>query len=101
MSWNWNEEMEQKTYESKGAVTISTEEYRDMITKMYALHAAGQKEHDDWRKEYKRADDLQKKLDEAEKRLVSFDVWLEDDDASKAKYKLWKVEQLEKKGAKE
>lgn len=60
MSWNWRDEKEQKQYELKGTVTISTEEYRDLISDVYELQAKGQKEHDDWYKEYQRANELEK-----------------------------------------
>lgn len=65
MSWSWKEEIEKKEYETKGTVTISTEEYRDLIAMNYELQQRGQKEHDDWYKEYNRAN----KLEESNKKL--------------------------------
>ena len=92
MSWSWNEEIEKKDYETKGTVTISTDEYRDMIRQMYDLHRAGQKEHDDWYQMMKERDSYKDKYETDHKRLVEFDAWLEDDGESKTKFKLWKVE---------
>lgn len=96
MSWNWNEELEEREYETKGTVTISTEEYRDMLKQIYSLQSAGQKEHDDWYSMMKERDALKTKFENADTELTQIKAWLEDDDASKTKFKLWKVEQEEK-----
>lgn len=73
MSWNWKEEEEKKEYEAKGTVTISTEEYRDLIERVQELKAAGQREHDDWYKEYCRAGDLEKKVKALEEKIAEVD----------------------------
>lgn len=93
MSWNWNEEAEVKEYETKGTVTIGTDEYRDLITEIERLRASGQKEHDDWYKELREKDNYKAKLDEAEAKLNKIEAWFEEDGESKTKFKLWKVEQ--------
>lgn len=62
MSWNWSTDDEEKVYDVKGTVTISTEEYRDLIAKVYELKAKGQKEHDDWYEQYKECERLKKDM---------------------------------------
>lgn len=96
MSWSWNEQEEEKIYEMHGTVTISTEEYRDLIRGLCELRAKGQKEHDDWRHEYTRANDLEKRLKSCEEKLIEINSWLDSDDSLRPKFKLWKVERLEK-----
>lgn len=61
MSFNWCGEVEEKEYESS-EVTISTEEYRDLISDVARYHFAGQKEHDDWYREYRKREELESKL---------------------------------------
>lgn len=93
MSWSWKEEREVKQYDTKGTVTISTEEFRDLINEANDLRMAGQKEHDDWYREYTRANDLQTKLDAVSKQLDSLETWLKDDIDSLKNYKLWRIDQ--------
>lgn len=97
MSWQWHdEELENKEYDIQGTVTISTNEYRDLIAQAYTLKAAGQKEHDDWYTEYKKREEFEKKVNDLTKKLDEINLWFEEDDASKTKFKLWKVEQIDK-----
>ena len=96
MSWSWKEENEEiaKKYEQAGMVTISTEEYRDLISQVYKLQAAGQKEHDDWYKEYQRANELEKKLQLVEKKLSEFDVWFTQNTVAADDFKAWKIQKI-------
>lgn len=86
MSWNWKEDEEKKEYETKGNVTISTEEYRDLIERVQELKAAGQREHDDWYKEYRRADDLDKKVAKLQAKVDEFSEFLADHKTVKEDY---------------
>lgn len=78
MSWSWKETRDKKSYEINGSVTISTEEYRDLIEEVAQLQAAGQKEHDDWYKEYNRANGLETKVKQLEKQWSTFQDFLAD-----------------------
>jgi hypothetical protein len=99
MSWNWKEEEEKKEYETKGTVTISTEEYRDLIERVQELKAAGQREHDDWYEEYNRARDLEKKVKALEDKVAEFNAWIDSDDRPdqnlRSVFKQWKLKKLE------
>ena len=101
MSWSWKEEVEEKSYEIHGTVTISTEEYRDLIQGMCDLRSKGQKEHDDWYKEYNRANDLEKKLKKCEEKLLEINEWLDNDDSSRQIFRAWKLGKLEKEESEE
>ena len=94
MSWSWNEEMKEKEYEVKGTVTISTQEYRDLISEVYELHNKGQKEHDDWYKEYRRADELEKKNTSLENKIKEYENFINSNDVLKEKLKNWRLEQM-------
>lgn len=95
MSWNWNSDIEKREYETKGTVTIGTDEYRDLIKDVCDLRSAGQKEHDDWYREYNRANELEKKLNAYKEELKKINDFLDSDDSLRTKYKLWKIEQEE------
>ena len=99
MSWNWKEEREKKEYETKGTVTIGTDEYRDLIEEVEKLRAAGQREHDDWYKEYCRADNLEKKLKAAEEKIAEFNNWMDADDRPeqnlRSVFNQWKLKKME------
>jgi len=99
MSFSWKEERERKEYETKGTVTIGTDEYRDLIEEVEELRAAGQKEHDDWYKEYRRADDLEKKVKALEERVAEFNAWIDSDDHFeqnlRSAFKQWKLKKQE------
>lgn len=96
MSWNWNENNEEKKeYETKGTVTISTEEYRDLITAAIELKAKGQREHDDWYKEYSARTELEGKLKKAEEKLQRFEDWMDSDNSLRPKFRLWQLENSE------
>lgn len=104
MSWNWkdiDEEQEKKVYDLQGTVTITTDEYRDMFTEITRLKFAGQREHDDFKDQYYKRQELEKKCTELTKRLDELNAWLDEDDAARTKFKLWKVERLEKEGREE
>lgn len=78
MSYSWTEKREKKTYEVAGTVSISTEEYRDLIEEKEQLLRDGQREHDDWYKEYNRANDLEKQLKKLQEKWDMFQDFLED-----------------------
>lgn len=101
MSWNWTTEKEEKNYETHGTVTISTEEYRDLIVGLCELREKGQREHDDWYKEYQRANDLEKKLKVCEEKLLDINNWFDSDDSLRQRFRLWKLEGLEKNESEE
>lgn len=92
MSFGWSNEVSEKDYEIKGTVTISTEEYRDLINEACTLRAKGQKEHDDWYDEYNKRRELESKLSKCETKIQEFNDWLNSDDSARTKFKLWKVE---------
>lgn len=98
MSWNWSkfEEAESKEYPETGTVTISTAEYRDLVRLVSDLRCAGQKEHDDWYEEKNKREALEKKLEAAELSLNQLNDWMDSEDGLRAKFKLWRVEQLDK-----
>ncbi len=99
MSWSWkdvDEEQEKKVYDFQGTVTITTDEYRDLLNEVNRLKFAGQKEHDDWYKEYNLRTALEKEIKALSKRINEIDAWFDEDDVARTKFKLWKVEQIDK-----
>ena len=96
MSWNWKDidEMEQKEYPDH-EITISSREYRDLIAQVYRLKTDGQREHDDWYKENRRADALNKELEEIKEDYEELKAFI-DEKKLDTDFKLWKVESLEK-----
>ena len=99
MSWKWNEDEEVKTYEQSGTVTISTEEYRDLIRRTFELKAAGQKEHDDWYTEYKKREELEKRVVALEKSVNFYTEFINSTEQRKSDYTLYlreiKLQKLE------
>lgn len=96
MSWNWKAEKEDKEYEIKGTVTIGTDEYRDLIQETCDLRSAGQKEHDDWYKEYVLRQELEKKVKAYEEKLEEINEFWDSDESLRLKFRLWKAEKIEK-----
>ena len=86
MSWSWNADEEEKEYEVKGTVTISTEEYRDLIERVSELKIKGQREHDDWYNEYKRAEELKKKVDSLQKTIDLYNKYINSSELRTADY---------------
>ena len=99
MSWNWERLDEEKKYPAEGMVTISTEEYRDLISKISRLRELGQKEHDDWNTERRKAESLEERVRNLERKLAEINEWFDDCEGKRTEFKLWKVERLEKKEA--
>ena len=100
MSWSWkdiDEEQEKKVYDLQGTVTITTDEYRDLLNEINRLKYAGQKEHDDWYKEYNLRTNLEQKIKALSMHVDEIDAWFDEDDAARTKFKLWKVERMENK----
>lgn len=89
MSWNWNTDDEVKEYEVKGTVTISTEEYRDLIEKVAELKAKGQREHDDWYASYRECDELKKQLEASKKAVDNYNKYINSTDTRKSDYALY------------
>ena len=97
MSWNWKDitEEEEKAveYGVQGTVTISTQEYKDLLNQITKLKIAGQKEHDDWyavrgeRDKYKEESEAKTKTIEAlTEEVNTFKTWIAKDDALALKY---------------
>jgi len=101
MGWSFEIEKEAKEYEVKGTVSIGTDEYRDLITENCELKRKAQKEHDDWYREYNRANDLEKRLKACEEKLSEVNAWFDSDDSLRPKFRLWKMEQIEKEESEE
>lgn len=99
MSWSWKDELEHKEYETKGTVTIGTDEYRDMLSEIYRLQNAGQREHDDWYKEKCRADNLAEELKKTCAKLDEILAWMDACDGSECNvrlmFKQWKFTRQE------
>lgn len=106
MSWGFNLEEEKKEYPVSGTVTISCEEYRDLIGSLYELKAKAQKEHDDWYEEYQKGckkdneiKELKEKHDDFLKKISLYYAFVNSDDEVNAKYKDFvakkKLEELE------
>ena len=89
MSWSWNTDDEVKEYEVKGTVTISTEEYRDLIVKTAELKAKGQREHDDWYAKYNECEELKKQLAVSKKAVEAYNRYIASSEARKADYTLY------------
>ncbi len=89
MSWNWNPSEETKEYDTKGTVTISTEEYRDLIAKVYELKAMGQKEHDDWYEQYKECERLKKDMETTKNISESYVRYINSTETRKSDYALY------------
>lgn len=89
MSWNWNTEEEKKEYETKGTVTISTEEYRDLIESVQKLKAAGQKEHDDWYEEYNKRKSAEEETKKRDELVAKYREYVSSSEIRKADYLAW------------
>ena len=89
MSWNWNADEEKKEYETKGTVTISTEEYRDLIESVQKLKAAGQKEHDDWYEEYNNRKKAEEELKKRDELIAKYREYVSSSESRKASYLTW------------
>ncbi len=106
MSWSWSkyEDEVTKSYEPMGTVTISCEEYRDLLTRTIELKAAGQREHDDWFEGTKKIDRLEKDLNKANDTIAKFEQYksfVEQDPGIHSQFKLWKLEQEEENNKEE
>lgn len=100
MSWSWKEENELvKQYEQAGTVTISTEEYKDLIAQLFKLQFAGQREHDDWYSEMNKRIALEKEVESLKKQVDSVNAWLKEDELATSNYKAWKLRKLEEESA--
>ena len=64
MSWGFEIEEEKKEYPVAGTVTISSEEYRDLVRQTVELKMKARKEHDDWYEQMNKAKALENQLAE-------------------------------------
>lgn len=104
MSWSWKnmdeDEEEVKEYDVKGSVTISTQEYKDLIAKVYKLKQMGQREHDDWYNTYNKCSDLEKQLKSAQANVEKYSAYINSSEIRKADYVGWdrekRLEELNK-----
>lgn len=88
---NYNEKDERKTYEKVGRVELSTEEYRDLVSDLYEARKDRDKEHDDWYKEYNKAQDLDKKVKSLEKKVTTFEDFLSEHSSVKEDFENYKL----------
>ena len=100
MSLSWKEELEEKEYEVKGTVTISTVEYKDLIRTISKLQAAGQKEHDDWYHKYTECEKLKTDLETKEAKIAEITAWFDDCPESRIAFREWKLNKEESDGDK-
>lgn len=101
MSWNWDdvrkENEERIDYNVQGTVTISTQEYRDLLDRITELKIAGQKEHDDWYSVYKERDSCKEELNKLKEdnialseEIKQFKSWLSQNDELALKFFTYK-----------
>ena len=97
MSWNWddvrNDDDLKSEYNVQGTVTISTQEYKDLLNRVTELKIAGQKEHDDWysvmkeRDKYREESEAKTKtIDTLTEEINTFKTWIAKDDALALRY---------------
>lgn len=92
MAWgNYDEKDARKTYENVGRVELSTEEYRDLVFDLYEARRDRDKEHDDWYKEYNRAQELEKKVKSLEKKVTIFEDFLSEHSSVKEDFENYKL----------
>lgn len=89
MSWSWNPKEEEKEYDTKGTVTISTEEYRDLIRETFDLKAQGQREHDDWYAQYKECENLKQQVESLKKAVNAYNEYINSTETRKSDYGLY------------
>lgn len=95
MAWgNYEEKDTRKTYENVGKVELSTEEYRDLVFDLYEARKDRDKEHDDWYKEYNKAQDLDKKVKSLEKKVSEFEGFLSESTTVKTDFENYKLRKL-------
>lgn len=76
---------EKKTYDFTGTVTISTEEYRELIERAIRSEIEARDQSTKWYEEYKRVAELQKKNSR-------FEEFIKSDADTYAMYMVWKTE---------
>ena len=83
---------EEKKYSVVGTVTIGSDEYRDLIEKMVTSEMAA----DDYRSKYwaeqSKVAAITKERDAISAECESYRKFLAEDDGTKAKYRLWKMD---------
>lgn len=76
---------EKKEYGFVGTVTISSEEYRDLIERAIDAENDASKQRDKWFEEYKQTEKLRKKL-------INFEDFLKSKEEAYEMYMAWKTE---------
>lgn len=66
-------EENKKEYPVLGTVTISTEEYRDLITEKYEALKDKQEESERWYREYSRANEAERQFNELKKKIEQYE----------------------------
>ena len=82
---------EKKTYDFTGTVTISTEEYRELIERAIRSEIEARGQSTKWYEEYKRVAELQKKNSR-------FEEFIKSDEDAYAMYTTWLAGREEKDG---
>lgn len=91
MGWIFDIDKEPKQYETKGTVTISSEEYRDLVCENVELRVKAQKEHEDWYREYQRAESLEKEKKALKSKLDELNEWLSVSEPARNSFKEYKL----------
>ena len=76
---------EKKVYGFVGTVTISSEEYRDLIERAINSENEATRQREKWYEEYKLTEKLKKKL-------KNFEDFLKSEEEAYAMYMVWKTE---------
>ena len=103
MGWNYEEdEDERKEYPVVGSVTLSTEEYTDLVSALFKARKKADKEHDDWYDEYKehgktkdKVKELEERINNLQNRVSEFMEWMINTrDELLSQFRAWKNEKL-------
>lgn len=85
---------EKKTYSVIGKVEIGTDEYRDLIEGLAEAKAKYEaKDHEMW-KEYRRANEAEKKAKDSADKLESLTAFINSDEEIRNKYIAFRKEQM-------
>lgn len=104
MGWSYKEDEdddERKEYPVVGSVTLSTEEYTDLVRALFKTRKKADSEHNDWYNEYKDHETTKKKVKELEERINNlqnrvseFTEWINTRDELSTQFRAWKNEKL-------
>lgn len=82
---------EKKLYPVNGTVTISTEEYRDLIESSIKSEHSLDKMRSDWCSEYGRANRLQKELEESQEHRAKLEAFVNSKKDLQLAFKLFRA----------